>query len=693
MPAAIREIQRLRSRVYDLEQQLQRHDLLANDTATSLITPPTSFAASPASNIAKLDPLKELPSPKKFWEGIYTSTALSYETQYYGPASSFYFIGRMSSYLASALQQPHSDHHLQLNSASRSFATPTTLKRGSLDDAGVSTDGPTTADTLSGMQEDYFLGLFWQSYHCILQIIDEVEFKEHYKSLWVAPGKSRKPSALVDIVLALCMQYGVAFVPRSGATQQTEGDVDGNDATIAGRWLYRRSQSLLSAELESPTIVTLQCHILAVCYLCNASFQNMAHSTLAIAVRTAQILGLHLEPPINLTRKAKELRRRIWWTLFAVESKTCMKLGRPLSAQISEVSCSLPADDPELALLSGSSFASFGDNVTWHSYNLQNTKVILAARAIYVSFHDKCAEVLAPSEGTTLYSDAHSLEACAQFLSASMECLQTWRLEVPDGLRTKRKGSGESLSTDRSPLDLELYAPVWLQRQRLLLELLYHNLAMNLHRPFISFSNVSSSSLQHTRGHASACVDHAIAITDIMYQMLTETDTLRGWHEAFQWQWNATLSLIGYVLAYPLSPSTLSARQAIDSAIDVFETFGRNFVIAASAANVTRDLTAKADFLIRCFSGNGLMTPTIPSSGDIRPLRNYNDSNGPNGPTGPNDDSVEANDFQSVIEPSAMFQNPLAGMDLAFTVDSFNSFEPMLAGSTNMSNMWNFSQE
>ncbi|KAL8784751.1 MAG: hypothetical protein Q9213_003782 [Squamulea squamosa] len=660
----------------------------ANSTATDLATPPASSTASSASPATRLDPLKEHGSPKKYWEGIYTSTAQSHHTQYYGPASSFYFIGRMSSYLAMALQQPHSDHHMQPNSASRSFATPTSPKRGQLDEMGVSTDGPTAADTLTGTQEDYFLGLFWQSYHCVLQIIDEDEFKEHYKSLWVAPGKSRKPSALVDIVLALCMQYGVAFVPRSDVTQQTQADVGSNDATIAGRWLYRRSQTLLSAELESPSLMTVQCHILAVYYLCNASFQNMAHSTLAVAVRTAQILGLHLEPPESMPRKSKELRRRLWWTLFTVESKTCMKLGRPWSAQISEASCSLPADDHELALLSGSSFAALGDNVTWHSYSLQNIKLILAARAVYVSFHDKCAEVLAANDGVTLYSDPHTLEVCAQFLSAGMKCLQSWRNEVPDGLKAKRKASGESLSTDRSLLDLELYAPMWLQRQQLLLELLYHNLAMNLYRPFIAFSTPSSSSLQPACDHATVCANHAMSITYIMHQILKETDILRGWHEAFQWQWNATLSLIGYVLAYPLTPSTASARQAIDRAIDVFETFGRNFAIAANAAKVTRDLTAKADLLIHHFSESDMITPATPSLSDFGPLLTH---------SGPRDIGDEVYDpnapFEPDMEPSAMYQNTMSEMDLAFTVDSFNSFEPMLAGSNNMFNMWNFSHD
>ncbi|KAL8754996.1 MAG: hypothetical protein Q9199_003954 [Rusavskia elegans] len=682
---ASREIQRLRSRVHDLEQQLQRQDLSLNTTpTTSLATPPVSFAPSPASTAATRHPRKEHGSPKKYWEGIYTSTAQSHQTQYYGPASSFYFIGRMSSYLATALQQPHSDHHMQPNSASRSFATPTSPKRGPLDEMDISTDGPTAADTLTATQEDYFLDLFWQSYHCVLQIIDEADFKEHYKSLWVAPGRSRKPSALVDIVLALCMQYGVAFVPRSGPVTQTQVDVDGNDATIAGRWLYRRSQALLSKELESPSIMTLQCHILAVYYLCNASFQNMAHSTLAVAVRTAQILGLHLEPPESMPRKTKELRKRLWWTLFTVESKTCMKLGRPLSAQISEATCSLPADDHELALLSGSSFASSEDNVTWHTYNLQNTKLILAARTVYVAFHDRCAEVLDATNGTTLYSDAQALETCAHFLSTGMECLHSWRHGVPNGLKTKRRDAGEPLSRDKSLLDLELYAPVWLQRQRLLLELLYHDLAMNLHRPFVCFSTVPSSSLQLAHGHANACVEHAMAITQIMHQMLTEGDTLRGWHEAFQWQWNATLSLIGYILGYPLAPSTPSARQAIDSAIDVFETFGRNFAIAASAANVTRDLVAKADFLIFRASGNGIVTPASPSSSDFGGL--------PANAGAENAAHCSNGMFQADMDPSNMFQNSLSGMDPALTVDSLNSLEPMLAGSSNMTNLWDFSQ-
>jgi hypothetical protein len=609
-----------------------------------------------------------------YWEGIHTSTAQSHQTQCYGPSSSFYFIGRMSSYLATALQQPRSDHHMQPNSASRSFASPTSQEKV------MPTDVPMTGDYLTGTQEDYFIGLFWQSYHCTLQVLDEVEFREHYKSLWATSGTSRKPSALVDIVLAICMQYGVAFIPRSDANAEAKADVDSNDATIAGRWFYRRCQTLLTGELESPSITTLQCHIFSVIYLCNASFQNMAHSTLALAVRTAHILGLHLEPPEEMPRAQRELRKRLWWTLYTVESKTCMKLGRPWSAQISQVTCSLPADDRELALLSGSNFASSVENVTWLTYNLQNIKLVLAARAIYVAFYDKCADILGASHGKSLYDDSQSLETCAEFLLSTMKCLQIWLHNVPDALKTKRKGGGDPFSTDRSALDVELFAPLWLQRQRLLLELLYHNLAMNLYRPFICFTPTSSSCTPLAEGNAISCVNHAIAITHIMHQMLMETDILSGWHEAYQWQWNATLSMIGFILAYPVTPSTPSARKAINNAIGVFENFGNNFAVAASAANVTRDLAAKADFLIDRFR-TGLTTLTPSFSNTVDALRAYNG-------VSPNNTHVDDPGVVSELEKesSATDQNALAGsMDLAFTVDSFNSFEPFWAGGSNMS--------
>ncbi|KAL5045995.1 hypothetical protein BDW71DRAFT_207677 [Aspergillus fruticulosus] len=619
LPQALRDIERLQQRVHDLEQQIE--------VATNAVS--INYKQRPV--------------------GAKRATE-----RWYGPSSTFYFIGRMNAYLSAVLEQPQDDHIVQ----------PTSPKHLAGD--GSIVDSHTGAETyLNSIQEDFFLDMFWHSYHPTYQILDEAEFREHYKSLWVDSATVRTPSALVDIILALCMQFGVALTPDS----RPESDADIADASVAGRWYYRRSQTLLMSELESPSISTLQCHIFSAVYLCNASFQNMAHTTLALAVRTAQILGLHLEPPADLPRPQRELRRRIWWTLYTVETKTCMKLGRPSFVSEVTVNCSLPADDHELARLSVSNIAAYGDKVTWFTYGRLVITLVLAAQSVCSQYWDKCVDLMAVSGAKTLYTDTESLGKATEFLTSQMGVIREWLETVPDAMKTKRKGTGEPFSTDGSQMDPERYAPSWLQRQRLLLELLYHNLVMNIYRSFISFPSSSPTAVAHE--HAISCVKHATAITHALYGMLTTNEFLKGWYEAYQWQWNATLSLVGFVLAYPLHPASAGARVALDTAIAVFGVFGNHFAVAKRAADVTRGLVTKADVL-------SVRQGVDPLPNEIDGLLEL----------------AVADTGMSPDNSSTVFQSTLAGaMGLAYNVDSFYSFEPLYAGSVNMADAWSFSHQ
>ncbi|KAL4940725.1 hypothetical protein BDV06DRAFT_196025 [Aspergillus oleicola] len=632
LPQALRDVERLQQRVQDLEQQLE--------------------AATNGGSRKTAEPSMQS-EPRRGWDGIHTRTAHSSQTQWYGPSSSFYFIGRMNAYLSAVLQQPQDDHTVQPTS-------PKVKHLAGDDSIADSHTGPETY--LSSIQEDFFLDMFWYSYHPTYQILDETEFREHYKSLWVDTATVRAPSALVDIILALCMQLGVALTPDS----RPGTDVDIADASVAGRWYYHRSQALLMSELESPSMSTLQCHIFSVVYLCNASFQNMAHTTLALAVRTAQILGLHLEPPADLPRPQRELRRRIWWTLYTVETKTCMKLGRPSFVSQMTTNCKLPADDHELARLSVSNIAAYGDKVTWFTYGRLATTLVLAAEKVQSRYWDKCAELLAASDAESLYTDSGSMEEAAKFLATQMGGIEQWLQTVPEAMKTKRKDRGESFSTDGSGLDPERYAPLWLQRQRLLLELLYHNLVMNIYRAFINFLSPPTTGV--VQEHAVSCVKHATTITHILSETLATNESLKGWYEAYQWQWNATLSLAGFVLAYPLHSASAGVRAALDTAITVFEVFGNHFAVAKRAADVTRGLITKADIL------SGRMG-VAPLSSEI--------------------DGLLGTDYSIFPEESStMFSSTLAGaMGLAYNVDSFYSFEPLYAGSANMADAWSFSHQ
>jgi hypothetical protein len=607
---AQREIERLRKQVQELRQELQSELVKTGPHyQQQLFTPVTSPLETPyvrsqihdVSGGAKTTP----------WEGIHISTARSQHKTWYGPSSLVYYINLVTTALSSSLNKSLLATTVLPSGASKLLHGPTSPAEG-LDHQVMPAieDTITSGVYLSATQEEYFIALFWQAFHTSLfPILDETEFTKHYQSLWTTSDTIRRPSALVDIVIAMCMQYGISMLPIA----KQSVIVDNYDATIAGRWHYRRCQLLLASELETPTITTLRCHLLCGVYLCSGTFQNMSDSACGLAARTAYMLGLHLEPSQDMALAEREMRKRLWWALYALDSKIGMKLGRPFLLHDSLISPSLPSDKPEAAAVSGSNFAVLGNDVTWLSFNLKHTELFKITRAAYKAFFDRD---LSLDHDQSIWDDPETMYILARSLSPHTRQLDEWVNTVPTVLKTKRQNGGTPFSTDATSLDIEQFSPLWLQRQRLILELLYHNLALNLFRPFIAFPTVRTST-PLISDEAIRCALHAIELTHIMHQVLSTTSILDGWHEAFQWQWNAAMTLIGFVFAYPQDQSTAAARTAIDLSITVFEIFGKSFLVATNTAIIIRDLSSKVDFLKEqnLVKQNELAQSAIPTEG------------------------------------------------------------------------------
>lgn len=593
LPHAYREIERLERRVEELEQEKERETERPVYRALTPISLPRTLSDGQEPGTGEQDLARF--KPKRGWEGIYIRTARSPQKTWYGSSSLFYFIGRIDAFLTVALQQGHVADRMLPDSTGNLLDGPTPV---AMEDQAGQLTAPTndplnTGEYLSSTQEEYFLGLFWQSYYTSYPILDELDFKKYYRSLWATPDGKRKPSALADIVIAVCMQYGIAQLPsvERGSNATSTANVSSTDAANAGRWYYRRCQTLLSGELECPVISTLQCHILCSIYLCSASFQNMAISACGLAVQTAYMLGLHLEPPQSMLRRERETRKRLWWALYVLDTKMSMKLGRPFLLHDSSTTCSLPADDREMAMLAGSSFAPLGENVTWLTWNLHNIKLLMAARTAYTIANNG-----APN----------TFDACNK--QPITDPLEQWLQDVPGAIQMQRQRNGVPYSTDRSALQIEQFAPLWLQRQRLLLELMYHNLCIDLYRPSICFGSATAQTpLAYEM--AMKCAAHAMALTQMMHQVLHSTSILAGWLEAFQWQWNAAMTLVGFVLAHPDDDSTRAARSIIDISVAVLENLGSSFAIAAGAASIIGELGAKVDILWEKRAGRGGSRP------------------------------------------------------------------------------------
>jgi hypothetical protein len=131
--------------------------------------------------------------------------------------------------------------------------------------------------------------------------------------------------------------------------------------------------------------------------------------------------------------------------------------------------------------------------------------------------------------------------------------LVVWSRELPEGLKSKRKSP---LSTDRTLLDVELAAPLWVQLQRVSPELSYHHFAAAFYQPFIYFAPHSLSTTPLADALAITALNHCAAITSITHQVLTKHDTLAGWYDAYHVLWNAASMMQGYAIAYPVCPTT-----------------------------------------------------------------------------------------------------------------------------------------
>jgi hypothetical protein len=116
---------------------------------------------------------------------VWATHPTSGQKQHYGLSSMYYFITRIGAYLSSQLEQPQMGHQAQPNTASRVFSSPTSLGTDHRGGSMMLKEGPKSGDFLTRAQEEYFLSLFWQTYHCAFPILNEADFKRYHKSLWV----------------------------------------------------------------------------------------------------------------------------------------------------------------------------------------------------------------------------------------------------------------------------------------------------------------------------------------------------------------------------------------------------------------------------------------------------------------------------------------------------------------------------
>jgi hypothetical protein len=168
-------------------------------------------------------------------------------------------------------------------------------------------------------REQRCISFYFDTAHGITPLLDEDDFRAKYTA---GERKDKSWLALLNMVLAL-------------------GSIS-SGSTFWHTHYYNQTRSYLGFDcLGSGNMESLQALcLLGGYYLHYVNSPNMAYAVLGAAHRMAIALGLHRDPvPRSIDaqlgqaspqqRATIELRRRVWWSLFCLDTWSGMTLGRP----------------------------------------------------------------------------------------------------------------------------------------------------------------------------------------------------------------------------------------------------------------------------------------------------------------------------------------------------------------------------
>lgn len=115
-----------------------------------------------------------------------------------------------------------------------------------------------------------------------------------------------------------------------------------------GKIFYSHAKTLVPDIIDRPNLVTVQAIFLLGVYLMPASAISSSYVYLGLALRTALTINLHMDnsDDATLSSTEKEVRRRLWWSIYSLERTTTLKLNRPRSISAEIISAPIPSPSP-----------------------------------------------------------------------------------------------------------------------------------------------------------------------------------------------------------------------------------------------------------------------------------------------------------------------------------------------------------
>ncbi|KAL3476895.1 hypothetical protein BJX99DRAFT_258016 [Aspergillus californicus] len=123
------------------------------------------------------------------------------------------------------------------------------------------------------------------------------------------------------------------------------------DGADPGRVFYEEARRLIPDLMDRTSLTSIQAPFVLGVYSLPDRALGSAYAYMGLALRKAVALEIHQGDDLRFTEVERQVRCRLWWSVYSLERTTAIKLNRPRSIDPEVISTPLPAPLPLLDCL------------------------------------------------------------------------------------------------------------------------------------------------------------------------------------------------------------------------------------------------------------------------------------------------------------------------------------------------------
>lgn len=257
--------------------------------------------------------------------------------QYIGPGSSYFFMMKLRNMIG--YNGSNQESQLCLTLGDRNPADNEQIS--DLEGVAATTNTPiqhehtSPKDIAPDMRDgiaNTLVDTFFENVHADFPILHEASFRETYER-WSTSSGTIERTWLCSLLCMFILARRVATITIPPEQEE--------------RWWYQ-AQTLLPSVLFTSSVSAVQALMLASLHLHNTRNRDACWTLTGAAVRISFAIGLHRDGIGNLqTPLMREMRKRVWWTLYSFEQMQVSSHDRP--SAIENAICSVGT--PKVSIL------------------------------------------------------------------------------------------------------------------------------------------------------------------------------------------------------------------------------------------------------------------------------------------------------------------------------------------------------